>query len=62
MGQVLIANPDITPSCDTCATELGPGTTYIEGTPERFCDLTCCRIFYSRPVKVIAQLRKERLQ
>jgi hypothetical protein len=62
MGQGLIAKPYMTPSCDTCDTALGPGATYVEGTAERFCDLTCCRIFYSWPVKVIAQLRKERLQ
>ena len=62
MGQALIAKPYITASCDTCDTALGPGTTYVEGNRERFCDLTCCRIFYSRPVKIIAQLRKERLQ
>ena len=62
MGLALIARPYITPSCDTCDNALGPGATYVQGNPERFCDLTCCRIFYSRPLRSITQLRKERVQ
>ena len=62
MGQALIVKPYVTPGCDTCDTALGPGTYYVEGNPERFCDLTCCRIFYARPVTVIRKHREERLQ
>ena len=31
----------------------------VVGNPERFCDLTCCRIFYSRPVTWIRKAREE---
>jgi hypothetical protein len=62
MGQALIAKRHVTPSCDTCDTALSPNAYYVEGNPERFCDLTCCRIFYSWPVKVISQRRRERMQ
>jgi hypothetical protein len=62
MGQALVGRPSLMLSCDTCDTALEPGCCYVEGNPERFCDLTCCRIFYSWPVRVIRMLRAERLQ
>jgi hypothetical protein len=62
MGLALVARPYLALSCDTCDGALGPRCYYVEGNPERFCDLTCCRIFYSWPVTVIRKLREERLQ
>ncbi len=49
-------------TCDTCDATLGQRAYGVEGNPERFCDLTCCKIFYSRPMSVISKHRKERLQ
>lgn len=62
MGTALILRPYHYFTCDTCDVVLGKEFYGVHGNPERFCDLTCCKIFYSRPVGQISTHRRERVQ
>jgi CO dehydrogenase/acetyl-CoA synthase beta subunit len=58
MGNAVAASSYVTPKCSMCQ-DAAPVKVCVVGNPERFCSLTCCKIFYSRPTKWICQHRSE---
>jgi hypothetical protein len=45
--------------CDMCDETVMGATYFVHGTPDRFCSLVCCKIFYSQPNTWISKHRKE---
>lgn len=58
MGKALAVY--VMPSCDMCDEAITDAPFGVADNPELFCSLVCCKIFYCRPLRWIAQHRKER--
>lgn len=46
--------------CDCCNDAIVDAPIVVIGNEEKFCSLSCCKIFYSRPTKWISIFRKEK--
>ena len=58
MGTALA--PYVMLECDTCNGAITDAPFLVLGTPERFCSLVCCKIFYTRTTGWISTHRKEK--